>query len=139
MFALLQSNTFAGMPAAIVAAALLFGGCGGGATPAQTPASGTPPGPSVGVAADSLAFDATQLGVAANVAFTIVFDNREAVPHNISIDRQQGDTQTRVFEGAVFSGPATRWYAAPALAPGEYTFLCQVHPSMTGRLLVGNG
>jgi plastocyanin len=133
MIALLRSSTFAGVPAAIVAATLLLGGCGGGATPAQTPASGTPPGPSVEVAADGLTFDATQLGVAANVAFTIVFDNREAVPHNISIDRQQGDTQTRVF-----SGPATRWYAVPALAPGEYTFLCQVHPSMTGRLLVGN-
>ena len=41
----------------------------------------------------------------------------------------------RRFEGAVFSGPATRWYAVPALAPGTYRFVCDVHPSMTGRLV----
>jgi plastocyanin len=120
--------------ALVAAAALTLSGCGGGAT-AATPASGDPPGPSVAIAARDLAFDTTSLEVPANAPFTIVFENAEAVPHNVSIDRLQGSDGGRVFEGAVFNGPATRWYAVPALAPGVYTFLCQVHPSMTGRLV----
>jgi plastocyanin len=63
-----------------------------------------------------------------------VFENGDAVPHNVSIF--VGDTGgERRFDGAVFTGPATRWYAAPALAPGTYRFVCDVHPSMTGRLV----
>jgi len=118
----------------IVAGALTISGCGGSAAAAATPASGNPPGPYVALAARDLTFDTTSLAVPASAPFTIVFENAEGVPHNVSIDRTT-DGAGRVFEGAVFSGPATRWYAVPALAPGEYTFLCQVHPSMTGRLV----
>ena len=120
---------------AVMTAAFLVAGCGGSSTPAQTPpASGDPVGPTVALGAQDIAFDTAELHVAANEPFTIVFDNREAVPHNVSIDRSDG-VAARVFEGAVFSGPATRWYAVPGLAAGAYAFLCQVHPSMTGRLI----
>ena len=120
----------------VALAALAVSGCGGGAAAAERPSSGNPPGPYVALAAHNIAFDTSALNVPANVAFTIVLDNQEAVPHNVSIDRVHD--AARVFEGAVFSGPATRWYAVSALAPGEYAFLCQVHPSMTGRLFVRN-
>jgi plastocyanin len=119
----------------VAAVAIALSGCGGGAVAADTPSSGNPPGPYVVLAARDIAFDTGELLAPANTAFTIVFDNREAVPHNVAMDRLQGGQASRVFNGAVFSGPATRWYAVPALAPGEYTFLCQVHPSMTGRLV----
>jgi len=131
------SGRLAGSVALLVAAgAFALSGCGGGAA-AATPSSGNPPGPYVALAARDMAFDAGRLQAPANEAFTIVFANGGAVPHNVSIERLDGGP-ARVFDGAVFSGPATRWYAVPALAPGEYTFLCQVHPSMTGRLRVAN-
>ena len=125
-----------GLAAALAAAlAFVLAGCGNGAAPAMTPpGSGAPVGPAVTLAARDVAFDTPELRVEANRSFTLIFENREAVPHNVSIDR--GDAgHARVFEGAVFSGPATRWYAVPALAPGEYTFTCEIHPNMTGRLL----
>jgi len=131
------SGRLAGSFALLVAAgAFALSGCGGGAA-AATPSSGNPPGPYVVLAARDMAFDAGRLQAPANEAFTMVFANGDAVPHNVSIERVEGGP-ARVFDGAVFSGPATRWYAVPALAPGEYTFLCQVHPSMTGRLHVAN-
>ena len=44
---------------------------------------------------------------------------------------------TTLFEGAGLTGPgATVDYVIPALAPGEYTFICDFHPiaEMTGTL-----
>jgi len=121
-----------------VAITLALAGCGSTAAPAMTPPeSRAPEGLSVGLAAHDVAFDATELRVPSNTAFTLVFDNREAVPHNVSIDRSDAG-HARVFEGAVFTGPATRWYEVPALAPGEYTFVCEIHPNMTGRLVALN-
>jgi plastocyanin len=118
-----------------LAAALALAGCGRDASPAMTPpGSGAPGGPWVTLAARDVAFETAELDVPANVAFTLVFENREAVPHDVSIERSDAD-HARLFEGAVFSGPATRWYAVPALAPGEYTFVCAIHPNMTGRLV----
>lgn len=121
----------------LVAAALAIAGCGGAASPAMTPPGpGAPAGPAVTLAAQDVAFETAELDVPANVAFTLVFENLEAVPHNVSIERRDAG-HARLFEGAVFSGPATRWYAVPALAPGEYTFVCAIHPNMTGRLVAG--
>jgi plastocyanin len=63
----------------------------------------------------------------------IVFENREAVSHNVSIYADEG-LMDRRFEGVLFGGPATRWYPVPALAPGAYVFLCDLHPTMRGTL-----
>jgi plastocyanin len=42
-----------------------------------------------------------------------------------------------VFLGDVFPGIETRTYDVPALAAGEYAFLCTVHPTMNGVLIAG--
>ena len=54
--------------------------------------------------------------------------------YDVAIDGE-GPGQGRVFEGAVVTGPATRWYSVPPLARGEYVFVCTIHPAMTGRLV----
>ena len=122
--------------AAAVLAAVLLTGCGSGSALGldQPPASLDRASPHLSAA--GLAFDAAELAVPANTPFVIVFENREAVSHNVSIYADDSH-QDRRFEGVLFAGPATRWYPVPALAPGTYAFICDLHPSMAGRLVAG--
>jgi len=117
----------------LAAAALVVAGCGGGATANDHPPASLDPD-SPRIAAQGIAFDSTALTVPADRPFTLVFENRENVPHNVST-YADSSRQDRRFEGAVFNGPATRWYAVPALTPGTYYFFCDVHPAMTGQLV----
>ena len=62
------------------------------------------------------------------------FHNRDqAVPHNLEIKDAGGGS---VFESEIFIGPADVDYSIPDLAPGAYTYVCTVHPNMTGTLTV---
>jgi hypothetical protein len=40
------------------------------------------------------------------------------------------------FLGEIFPGVGARLYPIPALSAGAYTFICTVHPNMTGTLTV---
>ncbi len=51
--------------------------------------------------------------------------------------RSRTRTARRVFKGDIITGPAKTTYNVPALAAGAYTFVCSVHPNMTGTLKVG--
>lgn len=116
----------------LVATCLLVAACGGGGLGYDTaPASLDPASPKV--LANDIAFDTAALDVPANAPFILVFENQENVGHNVSIYSDAG-FQARLFEGAVFNGPATRWYPVPALAPGTYHFRCDLHPNMAGEL-----
>ena len=82
----------------------------------------------------NIAFDPTAFEAAAGQAFTIEFDNQDAgIPHNMSISDAGGQ---KVFTGEIFPGVEKRSYAVPALPAGSYTFICDVHPNMTGTLTV---
>jgi plastocyanin len=116
-----------------LAVVLVAAGCAGSALGFdQAPASLDPASPKLG--AIGVAFDRTELAVPADRPFILVFENREAVSHNVSVYTDSSHRDRR-FEGVLFGGPATRWYPVPALAPGTYVFLCDLHPSMTGRLV----
>jgi plastocyanin len=117
----------------ILALVLVVAGCGGSAVAGNQPLASLDPN-SPKLAAQDITFDTAVLTVPANRPFTLVFENRENVPHNVSIYADSAHRDRR-FEGAVFSGPATHWYPVPALAPGTYTFVCDVHPIMTGSLV----
>src|SRR3954447_18630941 len=95
-----------------------------------TPFPSLPAG-SVVVAAKHVVFVTTDVAVPANTAWTLAFDNQDGVPHNVVI--QDGSGQT-VFSSDVFTGPALRTQAAPALAAGAYTFTCAIHSDMKGKL-----
>ncbi len=66
----------------------------------------------------------------AGTPFKLAFDNHDAgVPHNVALTDASG---AEAFTGDIFNGVETRVYDVPALPAGEYTFVCSVHPNMTG-------
>lgn len=106
--------------------------------------AGTGPGPTCesedtepAIGALEIAFDSHCLAAPAGTPFTITFANREAVPHNVSIARDQ-EFKDVLFQGDIFTGPATRAYRVRALPAGTYFFRCDVHPipAMSGTFIV---
>ncbi len=116
----------------------LTGGSGSSAAPA---ASIDPNAPVLTVTAPSGAatagFQPTTLEAKADTAFTLKFDNQDpTVQHNIVIE-DAGKSVVPMGDTAFFLGPKTVSYAVPALKSGNYTYLCQVHPTtMLGTLEV---
>jgi hypothetical protein len=118
---------------ALTVAACGGGGAGGGGLGYEAaPASLDPNSPRL--AAQNIAFDRNVVAVPANTPFVLVFENRDSVSHNVSI-YQDPSYDKQSFQGVLFSGPATRWYPVPALAPGTYSFKCDLHPNMTGQIV----
>ncbi|MGH2406548.1 MAG: cupredoxin domain-containing protein [Candidatus Limnocylindrales bacterium] len=111
-----------------VAMALLIGGC---ASPAPVVTPEVPGG--VPLVASGTSFVQKSVEVHADQAFSIVFENRDGEPHNVSISAPDGRAQ--VFVGETITGPAAKVYAVPALPAGAYTFRCDVHPEMKGTLV----
>jgi plastocyanin len=108
------------------------------AAPSGPGAGGTGPGGPAGgvtIAAQNIAFDTSTIRLEP-VPTTITFENRDAgVQHNIAIysDSSLADD---LFTGELVTGPTTVDYAVPALAPGEHYFQCDVHPNMSGSVVV---
>jgi len=85
-------------------------------------------------ASTAVHFDTTTLIVPANRPFDLVFNNKqEGVPHNVRIDDSPAGA-TILFDGDEITGVADITYHVPAIAPGDYYFLCRVHPNMNGTL-----
>jgi len=110
-------------------------GATGGVAASGPPASGGPaasqaPAADVLIQAQGVKFLEASIVAPANKAFTVAFANQDpGTPHNVELNDANG---TVVFKGEVFAGVATKVYDVPPLAAGKYTFICIVHPSMTG-------
>lgn len=107
---------------------------GGGTGQQPGGAPGEAPEADVRISARNIAFLESAVDAPAGRPFTIAFDNRENVPHNVAI---RDDAGSELFTGEIFNGPAVRVYEVPALPAGVYTFACSVHPNMTGTLTAG--
>ena len=84
-------------------------------------------------------FDPKEFEGPANTAFTVTFDNQDTTtsPHNWVLKDSTGAKVQIGGDTSFFSGPAKRDYQVPALAPGDYPFVCEVHPAgMTGTLTI---
>lgn len=105
------------MIALVVVVALGVAGCAGQKQPEPIPANAPK------VVEGGFVFDPDVLKV--KVGQTVAFVNEDAVPHEIKIDgkvlgpQQKGDTVT--------------WKAEKA---GSYPYVCTVHPSMIGTIVV---
>lgn len=85
-------------------------------------------------ASSIVSFDTNLLIVPAARPFELVFNNNQAgVPHNVDI-ADSAARNTIYFDGEVITGVATITYQVPALDPGDYYFLCKIHPNMNGTV-----
>jgi plastocyanin len=110
----------------------------GPSTPASPglSSSASPPATAVTVhiSAQNIQFDTAHLDAPAGRGWVLEFANNDpGIPHNVEIVDANGAS---VFKGEIVTGPTTTSYQVPALAAGSYTFLCDVHPTMTGTLTV---
>jgi plastocyanin len=89
----------------------------------------------VTITADNLAFDASTIEAPAGEAFTITLVNNDSAPHNISVyTEKDGDA---IVQGDIINQGETVTIEVPAQEAGEYYFHCDVHPDMSGTLVVG--
>ena len=84
---------------------------------------GTDPGAEMRYLPDSV-------GVAANTPLTILFENKGATPHNLTFEDGSARSKTIVDPGEL------DMVRVVGRAPGEYAFVCTIHPEMRGRLIV---
>jgi plastocyanin len=104
------------------------GGGGGGGGGAATTTE---------VTAQGLAFDTDTITLAAGAKSTITFTNDDAgVQHNIAIYPSSTELTSPLFRGDVVTGPDKITYSIPALESGTYYFHCDVHPTMSGQVVV---
>lgn len=89
----------------------------------------------VEVTADDLAFSAETITAPAGEAFTVAFTNNESLPHNFSVYTEEGGEEVAI--GNVIGEGETDEISIDGPTPGEYFFVCDVHPTeMTGTLVV---
>jgi plastocyanin len=106
-----------------------------GASAATSPgSSGGTTGTVVEIVAQGIAFTTPNVTAPAGQAFTLTFKNQDAgIPHNVHIKDSSG---ADVAKTDIVTGPTQTSIQVPALQPGTYPFVCDVHPNMTGTLTV---
>ena len=95
-----------------------------------------PSGTSLSITASDTKFDKDCLAAPASQPFTITYDNKDSVAHNIAVLESHTATDV-LFRLEVFRGPKTETLRVAALKPGVYAFHCEVHPAlMSGTFIV---
>lgn len=120
--------------------ATVLAACGGGG--AADPSDDNSGGGTVSVtdgalaiSSDGLAFDASVIEATAGEAFTVTLTNNEAMPHNFSVYVEEGGEE--IVLGDIIGEDETDEIEVPALEPGEYFYVCDLHAvEMTGTIVV---
>ncbi len=106
-------------------------GTQGAASPAASAGGG---GGQITIGTDTaveLLFDPESASVAGGGTVEIVFENRSSLPHNLTFQAGiDAATEPVVDPGA----SETLTFEAPA--PGDYPFVCTLHPGMDGTLTI---
>jgi plastocyanin len=88
------------------------------------------------IAANALQFDVTELRFPAEQEVSLVFENQEEVPHNVSLYTDESASEA-IFVGEIQPGEGEITYEFTAPAAGEYYFHCDVHPQqMFGTVII---
>ena len=103
-----------------------------------TPVPGAVTAPPLGsgpleLTARNIDFEPKEL-VAPTGRIALTFHNRdEGIPHTVAINDGSG---APLYQGEILTGPADMEVVLDDVPAGTYTFLCTVHPTMTGTLTV---
>jgi plastocyanin len=93
------------------------------------------PAATVELTAAYLDFEPTSLQLPAGVVVALTFENLDpGILHNVTV--YPAAAQQPIFRSETFAGIATRTLLLGPLSAGNYGFVCDVHPSMTGTLTV---
>lgn len=96
----------------------------------------SPSGPTLSITVQGTKFDKNCLAAPANQAFTLTYDNKDQLAHNIAILESHSSPEA-MFRADVFRGPEVMTFNVSALRPGTYAFHCEVHPAqMSGTFVV---
>jgi plastocyanin len=114
----------------------------GGASPAPSATHATSDAPSgaaveVTVGTDTgaeLKFDPGQVTVQAGADIRLTFENRSSVPHNLTFQ-----VPINVATSTIVAPGTSETLEFKAPDPGEYPFVCTLHPGMGGTLVVEAG
>jgi plastocyanin len=131
---LLSSGVLPNSGGAAVPSVAPGGGGGGQGGGGGAPASAAPslPAADVSIVAENIAYNTATLTIPAGRPFTLAFDNRDnGIPHDVAIRDGSGNA---LFTGELITGPKVIVYNVPAIPAGTYTFVCTVHPNMTGTV-----
>ena len=123
-----------------MAVTVLLGACGGGGGDEHGEHAGMdadcePAGTTLRIGASNLKFDTKCLAVPAGQAFSVSFENKEALPHDFAIIKSSEGNE-KIAGTEVFNGPKTETISVEPMEPGTYAFHCSVHPQMVGAFHV---
>jgi plastocyanin len=118
--------------AALLGILVLVAACTGGGSAAS---SSPPPDADATINAQGNVFQPAELRLAADENQEVFFRNLDGVPHNIAIYADSSLSET-LYSGEVITDSA-RLYEIPAMRAGRFFFRCDVHPEMTGTVVVG--
>lgn len=94
-----------------------------------------PPSATLSIVAEGIAWNKTQLSAIANEPLTLTLDNRdEGTLHNIHFTAGAEPGGEDVASTELEAGLVVQTLNFGPLDPGEYYYLCDVHPSMEGVL-----
>jgi plastocyanin len=107
------------------------------AGPTRSPgASGSPAGEATAITIGTRAgaeteFEPDELSVPAGAPISITFQNKSSLPHNLTFQ-----APINVASGPIVNPGASENVELPAQEPGDYAFVCTLHPGMAGTLTV---
>lgn len=135
-----QNRRYTWMPIVVVLG-LTLAACGGEDDPAvavpipggttDTGAADDTAETTVEVNAEDIAFDVDRIEVDVGQPTTVTFNNNDTdIPHNFHVRAGTVDAKTEIRPG-----PDTQTLEFTIDETGSYTFICDVHPEMTGELV----
>jgi plastocyanin len=78
------------------------------------------------ISAQNIAFDREEIDLPASSDVELLFENKEAVPHNWSLYESKGGDP--IFQGEVLNSTGEITYSFTTPEAGSYYFQCDVHP-----------